>query len=89
MAAKKVPILPLESPIQSVPTDDLFLDVENPRLRGTAKNANQDVLLEQLWTEYALDELLLSIAKKAISVRNLFSRLKKANDVSLWKVTIA
>lgn len=63
MATKKILVPSLDSKVQLIPTDELFLDAKNPRLRGKAENANQDALLEQLWTEYALDELVLSIAK--------------------------
>lgn len=63
MKAKEPAPIPPEIRIQQIPTDKLFLDAKNPRLRGTAEDANQHALIKLLWTEYALDELVLSIAK--------------------------
>jgi hypothetical protein len=63
MKAKTPTVLPPENKIQPIPTDELFLDAKNPRLRGTAEGADQRTLLKLLWTECALDELVLSIAK--------------------------
>ena len=52
-----------ENNIRRIPTDDLLLDAQNPRLTGTAHNADQETLLKTLWTEGSLDELAWSIAK--------------------------
>ena len=63
MATKKPKITSPDGTIQKLPTNSLYLDPNNPRLRGTAEGADQRTLLKILWQEWALDELAFSIAK--------------------------
>ncbi len=42
--------------------DKLLLDSHNPRFAATAENEKQDSLLKVLWSEFAVDEVALSIA---------------------------
>jgi hypothetical protein len=50
---------------QDIPTDDLFLDPHNPRLRdfGLDERSSQDEILSTLWSKMAVDEVALSIAE--------------------------
>lgn len=51
--------------IVELPADNLLLDTKNPRLawRVEGKDVNQKSLLEMLWREMAVDELVMSIGE--------------------------
>ncbi len=52
-------------PLQPVATEvgDLRFDPENPRIAAADKGENQDQLLKNLWDQFAVDEIALSIAE--------------------------
>ncbi len=51
-----------EHQIVGMPVSQLLLDKDNPRLASTVTGNSQFDLLKVLWTEQAVDELILSIA---------------------------
>ena len=48
--------------IERMDPDDLLFDAHNPRLEGRGIGQSQDVIFEILWREFAVDEIVLSIA---------------------------
>lgn len=48
-------------PITYAPEEELRFDARNPRLAGDQAGTSQDDVLQNLWTEFAVDELALSI----------------------------
>src|ERR1035437_5765184 len=62
MKAKANGEVPVVQTISDLPTDQLLLDAQNPRLASGVAAKTQDDLLKVLWEEMAVDEVALSIA---------------------------
>ena len=62
MKAKATGEVPVAQTISDLPTDQLLLDAQNPRLASGNAAKTQDDLLKVLWEEMAVDEVALSIA---------------------------
>jgi hypothetical protein len=59
----KRPGTPAPTEIVKVDTENLLLDLENPRLAAQENLKTQDALAKYLWEEMAVDEIALSVAR--------------------------
>ena len=52
-----------DSTPEDVPIEDLHLDTKNPRIQQVAEGLDESSILKILWSEFSVEELVLSIAQ--------------------------